>query len=71
MQTWSIELSGTITRDIIWREVDAETEQEVREICAREMPMYRVRSVVLASHSDPLSSPLIPPKPSDENSSTT
>lgn len=44
MQTWRIELSGTITRDIIWREVDAETEAEVREICAREMPMYRVRS---------------------------
>lgn len=71
MQTWNIELSGTITRDIIWREVDAETEQEVREICARELPTYRVRSVIPASPSDTLSSPLIPPTPSGGNSSTT
>lgn len=51
MQTWSIELSGTITRDIIWREVDAETEAEVRQICAKELPTYRVRSVLLVEPS--------------------
>lgn len=71
MRTWSIELGGTITRDIIWREVDAETEAEVREICAVELPTYRVRSIIPASPSDTLSSPLTRRKPSGENSSTT
>lgn len=51
MRTWSIELGGTITRDIIWRETEAETEQEVREICARELPSYRVRSIIPSGDS--------------------
>jgi hypothetical protein len=71
MQTWSIELSGTITRDIIWREVEAETEQEVREICARELPTYRVRSIIPASLSDTSLKASTQPSPSDENSSNT
>ena len=52
MPRYSIELSGTITRDIIWREVDADDEDEVRAICAEEMPTYRVRSVVPVQHVD-------------------
>lgn len=52
MPRYSIELSGTITRDIIWREVDAIDENEVRSICASEMPTYRFRSIILAQHLD-------------------
>jgi hypothetical protein len=49
MPTFKIELGGTITRDIIWRECEAADELEVRQICERELPYYRVRSVSLAS----------------------
>ena len=68
MQVWRIELGGTVTRDILWREVDAETEQEVREICARELPTYRVRSIAKAL--DPCSTPSTSRMPSTKNSST-
>lgn len=50
-RTWSIELSGTITRDVIWLEVDAETEQKAIEIVAMELPTYRVRSIISSDHS--------------------
>lgn len=70
MQTWSIELSGTITRDIIWREVDAENEDEVRKICARELPSYRVRSILPVDPSTPSLPNTGSPNTSDENSST-
>lgn len=45
MKTFRLELAGTITRDIVWRECDAETEAEAREIVAREMPTYRLRAI--------------------------
>ena len=69
MPTYSIELSGTITRDIIWREVDAENEDEVRKICAQEMPYYRVRSILPADPSDTPSKASTSPIGSDANSS--
>jgi hypothetical protein len=47
-KTWHVELSGTITRDIIWRECDAEDEAEVRRICKASLPSYRVRSILPA-----------------------
>lgn len=70
MKTWVIELGGTFTRDIIWREVDAETEAEVREICAREMPYYRVRSITPAKPSTISSEITRSPSTSGGNSST-
>ena len=45
MKTYRVELGGTITRDIIWRECDAESIADVHRIAAIEMPTYRVRSV--------------------------
>jgi len=47
MKTYRLELAGTITRDIIWRECDAESEAEAREIAARELPTYRLRAIEL------------------------
>lgn len=45
MKTFRVELGGTITRDIIWRECEAEDIAEVHHLAALEMPTYRVRSV--------------------------
>lgn len=41
MPTWDVELRGTITLDIKYLECDAETEAEVRQACAAEMPNLR------------------------------
>jgi hypothetical protein len=46
MKTYSVEVGGTITRDIKRYEVDAESEDEVREIVARELPYYAVRNII-------------------------
>lgn len=70
MRTYSIELSGTITRDIIWREVDAENEDQVRAICAQELPSYRVRSVIPVDHSMSGADSSPSPMPNDESLST-
>lgn len=45
MKTFRLELYGTITRDIIWRECDAENEAEAREIAARELSTYRLNAI--------------------------
>lgn len=66
MPTYNIELRGTITRDIIWREVDAKDETEVRQICAQEMPTYRVRSVLTVEPSTTSLPSSGSPKASDE-----
>ena len=52
MRTWTIELGGTISWDIIWREADAETEAEAAAICAAELPTYTVRSIVPVDNSE-------------------
>lgn len=49
MNTYKVELFGTITRDIKWVECGAADEDEARQICAHEMPLYRVNKVELAS----------------------
>lgn len=46
IRTWSVECYGTITRDIRWVEVDAETEQAAREAVMHAMPRHRVMSVI-------------------------
>lgn len=53
MRTWDVELRGTITRDIKRYECDAETEAQVREICARDAPNYRVHAITLRQKSGP------------------
>ena len=51
--TYEIELGGIITRDIVRRECEAAVKEEVRRICAQEMPYYCVREIRLVSgHSD-------------------
>lgn len=45
MKTFRLELYGTITRDIIWRECDAEDEAEARAIAAAELPTYRLNAI--------------------------
>lgn len=45
MKRYSIEWSGTITRDIGWAEVEAETVDAARDMYLREHPMRRVRAV--------------------------
>ena len=47
MNTYEVELYGTITRDIKHVEVEADDEDSVRAACAREMPAYRVHSLRL------------------------
>lgn len=45
MQTWDVELRGTITRDVRYMECDAESECDVRKACAEEYPTYRVHAI--------------------------
>lgn len=48
---WSVEMSGTFTRDIVWVEVRASSSAEAELAAKREKPSYRVRSVVLADRT--------------------
>lgn len=48
---WSVEMSGTITRDIVWIEVTASSAGEAEMAATRQKPSYRVRSVVLADRT--------------------
>lgn len=48
---WSVEMSGTFTRDIVWVEVRASSLAEAELAAKREKPSYRVRSVVLADRT--------------------
>jgi hypothetical protein len=52
MPRYIIRLRGSITREFVHRECDAYDEEHVREICAEEMPNYRVHSIALAKHID-------------------
>lgn len=47
MQTFEVTLYGTITRDIRHFEVDAESENEARAICADALPSYRLQEIKL------------------------
>ena len=53
MDTFEIALYGTITRDIKYFECEAESEDQVREICARDAPTYRVHSITRRQKSGP------------------
>lgn len=46
-RTFTVVLYGTITRDIRRMECDAVDEDEVREICAKEMRTYRIHSIAV------------------------
>lgn len=70
MPTYQVELAGTITRDILWRELDAKDEAEARQICAAEMPTYRLRAISLRDSSAPCSPNTTSPNGSAGNSST-
>lgn len=52
MQTWNVTLHGTVTRDIRRFEVDAETEDDARAICAAERPTYRVHEIAAQASRD-------------------
>ena len=45
LKEFRVVLYGTITRDIRHMTVDAATEDEARNICATEMPSYRLHSI--------------------------
>lgn len=51
MKTFRLELYGTITRDIIWRECDAKDEAEARAMAAAELPTYRLNAIEEISSS--------------------
>lgn len=51
MKIFQAELSGIITRDIIWREVDAVDEAQARAMFAEALPGYRLRSIVEVNES--------------------
>jgi len=46
MPRYNIEWSGTITRDLGWAEVEAQTADDAREAYLRAHPTRRVRSVI-------------------------
>lgn len=47
MKTYRFELYGTITRDIIWREAEFESEEEARAAVAEAYPTYRVNCLII------------------------
>lgn len=48
MNIYSIEVHGTITRDIKWYEVDAESVEQAREVAQKSLgPNYRINAVSL------------------------
>lgn len=47
MKVYRAELSGIITRDIIWREVDAVDEAQAKAMFAEFLPGYRLRSIIV------------------------
>lgn len=67
MATFQVRLYGTITRDIICREVDAESEAEVMAICASEKPMYRVQTILPATRFPSIFENSTSPITSDES----
>ena len=46
MTTWSVRMRGTITRDVRWVDIEAETEEDAKATAVAEMPTYRVEIVV-------------------------
>ena len=46
MITWSIRMRDTITRDIRWIDIEAETEDDAKDAAMAEMPTYRVEIVI-------------------------
>ena len=52
MRIFQAELAGTITRDIIWKEVEAVDETQARAMFAETHPGYRIRSIHQAHRED-------------------
>lgn len=52
MKTYRIELRGVITRNIIWRDVEADSVAEARQIAEVEYPTYRIVSTKELTKAD-------------------
>lgn len=50
MGTWSVEIRGTITRDIRWVQVEATSMGEALEKAVAQHPTYRAKAIRSASH---------------------
>lgn len=67
MPTYIIELRGTITRDIKWLEVEAQSEAEARAKAQATFQTYRMTAVECVSPSTPSSESTRLPNGSDES----